>query len=201
MRIRGIDHRKRREVLAGRYVERAASIGGNAELSDAGRNEVHLGLGLDRGAPLAVALGGVGEQAQFDRLERIDHAGRVGDRGKIGVGRGRQPALELAGTDLGDVSGIYRARRPTGYPRPCASISTAGGCGIAAPTGIICSMASVSTGSSPTHCNGRSRRRRRHWPRGPRPPLAMAGRPWPRSIRRVLPPSPCRKASRVAAST
>src|SRR3954453_13756531 len=72
------DHRERREVLAGRDVERTTRIEGDAELSDAGRNDVHLGLWLDRGAPLAVAFGVVGEHAQFDRLEGINDAGWVG---------------------------------------------------------------------------------------------------------------------------
>ena len=51
--------------------------------------------------------------------------------------------------DPGDVSG---------YPRTCGSISMAAGCGTASPTGIICSMAQALTGSSPTRCNGPSRR-------------------------------------------
>ena len=46
--------------------------------SDAGRYDVYLGFRLDGGAPFAVAARAVGEHAEFDRLERVDHTGRLG---------------------------------------------------------------------------------------------------------------------------
>src|SRR5438552_13766357 len=109
------DPREHGQVLAGRGIERAAGGDGESELSDAGRHNVRLDLGRHRGAPLPVTLGAVGQQAQFDRLEGIDHAGRVGHHCEIGVGRRRHPALELAGTGFGNVGGLDRiaaVRRP-----------------------------------------------------------------------------------------
>ena len=102
------DHGKGRAVFAGQGVEGAAGVNGVTEPSDAGRCDVRLGFRLDRGAPLAVAARAVGEHAQFDRLERVDHAGRIGHGRKIGVGRGRQPALDLARSGFGNVGGIDR---------------------------------------------------------------------------------------------
>ena len=99
------------DTIAGRRVRRVLE----SELSDAGRHNVRLDLGRHRGAPLPVTLGAVGQQAQFDRPEGIDHAGRVGHHCEIGVGRRRHPALELAGTGFGNVGGLDRiaaVRRP-----------------------------------------------------------------------------------------
>ena len=63
-------HRESREVFAGQRVKRAAGIKRQAEPADTGRNDVHLGLGREGGAPVAVAARPVGQQAQFHRLER-----------------------------------------------------------------------------------------------------------------------------------
>ena len=90
------DDGKGREVFARHGIEGAAGVNGVTEPSDAGRCDVRLGFRLDRGAPLAVAARAVGEHAQLNRLERIDHAGGIGDGGEIGVGSHRQPALDLA---------------------------------------------------------------------------------------------------------
>jgi len=55
----------------------------------------HLAFGANTGAPVAVAAGADGLQAQFHRPEDVHRAGWIGDRRKIGVGRRRHPALDL----------------------------------------------------------------------------------------------------------
>ena len=110
----------------GAYAVDAADIGeagsckveswlSSASNTDPGWRNVHLGFWLDRGTRFSIAARAAGEHAQLNGLERIDHAGWIGDRRKIGVGCRRQPALDLARAGLANIGRIDRIgaiRRP-----------------------------------------------------------------------------------------
>jgi len=82
------------EIVAGERVERPARVKRKSEFADAGWNDIPLALGAvlvlsRRRCESGWSAGSV------PRPENVRHAGRIGHRRKISVGRRRYPTFDL----------------------------------------------------------------------------------------------------------